>query len=196
MLLYKCLSPLFTDNLVDKEVWPAVMSLPQWVTNKQKQRPVSILLPSVLASFLSSHRNSSQVVQSAPPVQLLSQTDRDGGWDMEELGGGRREEKTKATLGFCVMFSHGGDRGPRWYNPIEPLYKNLLPWTPTVSAATFYLSLGCEKKNYDLKVCKMLGHFDVEKSVYMQMICWKSFFQFICGAFKCFHFSFWQKKSK
>lgn len=118
---------------MDEEVWPAVMSLPQTAANQHKQTAVSRFLPSVLASFLSCHQNNcSQVVRAAPACcsQLLTQSDRDGGWDMEKPGGGRWHQRD--SVGFCVKIFHCGDRGPRWYNPIERLYKNLLPLTAIV----------------------------------------------------------------
>lgn len=84
-----------------------MMSLPQTATNKHKQRPVSLFLPCVLASFPSCHRNSSsQVVQSARPEQLLSQRWRlrygEAGWGKE------REENERDVRFLCDAFSSWG----------------------------------------------------------------------------------------
>lgn len=96
--------------------------------------PFPLFLPAVLSSFLSRHRNSSSRVEAA--TWTAAPTVWDGGWDM--ASGGRREEeevRTGNTLGFCVMLFHRGDRGAQWYIPIEPLYKNLLPFTTIILTA-------------------------------------------------------------
>ena len=140
MLLCGFLSPLFSENCEDKEVWPAVMSLPPRSDEQTTQTKPSFIStsPLLLLLFLAVTEIAAvrlELVQPSPsPTCTAAPTDahRDGGWDTGELGGGRREKRTKATSGFCVTVFHRGDRGPRWYIPIEPSYKNLLPLTPIV----------------------------------------------------------------
>ena len=80
----------------------------------------------------SQHGSSSNSSSIPPLLCTCSQglIERDGGWDMDmESCGGRQEERTRKNQGFCVILFHRGDREPRWYNPIELPYKNLLPFT-------------------------------------------------------------------
>lgn len=116
--------------------------------HKQKQFPFPSLL---LSSFLSCHRNSSSRLPLTPSWLnscSVRQRGRDGGWDMETLGGWREEERGKDTLCFCMMFFHRGDRGPRWYKPIEAPYKNLLPFTCMVERAPWCLGHSGKHKTW------------------------------------------------
>ena len=115
MLLCGFLSPLFSENWEDKEVWPAVMSLP---LRSDEQTPNKaqfyLYLPSVVASFLSRHRNSSSQVGAGSAVtqpDLHSCSHRNVWWRLRygEAGWGKEREENENDIRFlCDGFSLWG----------------------------------------------------------------------------------------